>query len=263
MKASHCTILVAALTAATLNAQSTPPRPYQSVVCLKLQPGKSSSEYRQFVGETSVKMNQMRADAGEIVSWTLLRTVMPAGEDARCDFIQSTIRESTPPLDPTPEGLAAALEKARVKMTASEYLARRGALVRLVSSELWRPVIRVGQPQKGSYIYVNYIQELNAAEYRKFENEVFKPMAELMIKDGKMAGWMFGLKQLPGGTGWDRCEVHSDDCRHVRYGGRCIQFWWSDAGRFPESAPREGLPARLRPRLEASQPGTTSLVDRG
>ena len=25
-------------------------------------------------------------------------------------------------------------------------------------------------------------------------------MAELMVKDGKMAGWMFGLKQLPGGT---------------------------------------------------------------
>jgi hypothetical protein len=200
MKARHCTVLVAALVAATLNGQPTTPRPYQSVVCLKLQPGKTGSEYRQFVGETAVKLNQTRADAGEIVSWSLLRAIMPAGEDARCDFMQSTIRETTPPLDPTPDSLAAALEKARVKMTAAEYLARRNSLVRLVSSELWRPVIRVGQPHKGNFIYVNYIHELNAAEYRKFENDVFRPMAENMIKDGKMTGWLFGLKQLPGGT---------------------------------------------------------------
>ena len=200
MKARHCTILVAALIAATLNGQSPTPRPYQSVVCLKLQPGKTNSEYRQFTAETTLKMNQMRADAGEIVSWSLLRAVMPAGEEARCDFLQSTIRETTPPLDPTPESLAAALEKSRVKMTASEYISRRGSLVRLISSELWRPVIRVGQPQKGNYIYVNYSHELNAAEYREFENEVFRPMAETMVKDGKMTGWLFGLKQLPGGT---------------------------------------------------------------
>ena len=200
MTAHRCTFLVAALIAATLNGQSTTPRPYQSVVCLKLQPGKSTSEYRQFIAETLVKTNQMRADAGEIISWSLLRVVMPAGEEARCDFMQSTIRETTPPLDPTPASLATALEKARVKMTASEYLARRGSLVRLVSSELWRPVLRVGQPQKGHYIYVNYSQELNAAEYRKFENDVFRPMAESMVKDGKMTGWLFGLKQLPGGT---------------------------------------------------------------
>jgi hypothetical protein len=25
-------------------------------------------------------------------------------------------------------------------------------------------------------------------------------MAESMVKDGKMTGWLFGLKQLPGGT---------------------------------------------------------------
>jgi hypothetical protein len=200
MKVRLPILFVAALLAATLHAQQTPPPPYQAVICLKVQPGKTSSDYRQFVNEASIKLQQMRASAGEIVSWSLLRSVMPAGEDARCDFIQSTLTEAPPNLDLSTGDLAAALEKARVTMTPSEFVARRNSLVRLISSELWRPVIRVGQPQKGNFVYVNYMREHNASEYRKFEREVWKPMAEEWVKGGTMTGWLFGIKQLPGGT---------------------------------------------------------------
>jgi hypothetical protein len=200
MKIRFSTLFVAALLAATLDAQQTPPPPYQTVICLKVQPGKTDSDYRQFVNAATLKLQQMRADAGQIVSWSLLRSVMPAGEDARCDFIQSTLTEAPPNLSLRTEDLAAALEKARVTMTASEFVARRNSLVRLISSELWRPVIRVGQPQKGNFVYVNYMREHNASEYRKFEHDIWKPMAEEWIKGGTMTGWLFGVKQLPGGT---------------------------------------------------------------
>jgi hypothetical protein len=41
---------------------------------------------------------------------------------------------------------------------------------------------------------------LDSAEYNKFEREVWKPMAEEWVNGGVMSGWLFAVKQLPGGT---------------------------------------------------------------
>ena len=48
---------------------------YQTLNCIKVMPGKGR-EFTQFVNDTSKKVAQTRADAGEIFSWTLLRSVM-------------------------------------------------------------------------------------------------------------------------------------------------------------------------------------------
>ena len=199
MRTLPLSVCAAALLAASLQAQQQPPPPYQTVVCTKLRPGKTAAEYRQFVTDTTLKVQQARAEAGEIVSWSLLRSVMPAGDEARCDYLSSTLTEG-PPREQRLELLAEGLKKAGVKSTTAEYIARRDSLTRLVSIELWRPVIRVGQPQKGNYLYLNYMRVHDAAEYRKFENTVWKPMAEEWVKTGAMSGWIYAVKQLPGGT---------------------------------------------------------------
>ena len=198
MRSSSC-LFVAVVLSASAHAQQQSAPAYQIVNCIKLQPGKTTADFRQFVSEASLKMAQHRIDAGHILSWSLLRSVIPAGEEARCDFIMSSLSE-TPPRPTAPQQLAADLEKANIKMTADEFLARRNSLTRLVSTELWRPLIRVGQPAKGNYLFVNYMRVTNQAEYNKFEHDVWKPMAEAWIKDGTMTGWLYGVKQLPGGT---------------------------------------------------------------
>jgi len=199
MKSRVSLLSAATVMAVSLCAQQQPSPLYQTVNCVKLQPGKTSVELRQFVDEAAIPMQQVRANAGEILTWSLLRSVIPAGDEARCDYVMSTIAEN-PPRVQSPEDLSTQLERAHIKMTGPDFIARRNSLTRLVATELWRPLIRVGQPQKGNFVYVNMMRELNAPEYRKFEKEVWQPMAEAWVKDGTMTGWMMAVKQLPGGT---------------------------------------------------------------
>ena len=65
------------------------PEFFQTVACIKLPPGKAA-EYRQFVNETSKVMMRAAAGAGEIASWSLRRSVIPAGTEARCDYSSVT-----------------------------------------------------------------------------------------------------------------------------------------------------------------------------
>jgi hypothetical protein len=175
------------------------PQYYQTLTCIKANPGKGA-EYRQFVGDTSKKMAQVRADAGEIVSWTFLRSVMPAGSEARCDYMISTLFEGPPPAPMGSEGLAKALQKANVNMSAGDYIAKRDTLSSLVSMEMWRMRLRVGQPQKGHYLFINYMKVHDAPEYNDFENTVWRPMAEEWVKGGDQSGWVYSTKLLPSGT---------------------------------------------------------------
>ena len=188
----------AVLTTAGLTAQ-TQPRYYQTVACVKVTPEKST-EFRQFVNDTSKKVAESRVKAGEIMSWSLLRSVMPAGAEARCDFEISTFYEGAPPKPASTEDMGKSLEKAGVKMTAAQYYAKRDSLSHLVALEMWRPMARVGQPEKGQYVLLNHMAVHEAAEYYKFEREIWQPLAQEYVKEGSQSGWMFGVLMFPGGT---------------------------------------------------------------
>ena len=172
---------------------------YQTLNCIKVMPGKGR-EFTQFVNDTSKKVAQTRADAGEILSWTFLRSVMPAGQEARCDYMISTLFEGAPPAPRGPEVFEKALQKAGVNMTASDWTAKANSLSSLVSTEMWRPRIRVGAPQKDHYLFLNYMKVHDAPEYNDFEGAVWRPMAEAWVKEGSQSGWVFATKLLPSGT---------------------------------------------------------------
>jgi len=186
------------LLASGLLAQ-TQPSGFFSTACIKVNAGKGS-EYRQFVSDYSHKMMQVRMEAGDIAGWTLLRSVIPAGEDARCDYVSITNFKAAPPPPPGPEGVERALQKAGLKLTAAEFFAKRDALTRLVATEMWRSQIRVAASEKGDYLYVNFMKVHKMNDYVKFEREVWKALAEAWVKDGAMRGWSFSTAFLPGGT---------------------------------------------------------------
>ncbi|HUS08608.1 MAG TPA: hypothetical protein VMZ52_20045 [Bryobacteraceae bacterium] len=175
------------------------PRFSQSLACIKVLPGKFG-EYRQFSADTTVQLMQARIDAGEASTWTLLRTVTPAGSEARCDYLSSTLYEGAPGEPQGPPALEKALQKAGVKMNAADYVAKRDSLSRLVATEIWNVRIREGQPQKGNYVFLNYMKVHNAPEYNKFEDEVWRPLAAQWIKEGAQSGWLVATAMLPGGT---------------------------------------------------------------
>ena len=189
-----------ALIAAQLNGQQAASPTYsQTINYIKVQPGKGA-EYEQFLRDTSMKTAQIRANAGEIVSWTLLRSVMPAGQEARADYMISTFSEGAPrpPMDRAT--FEAHLKTAGVTMTADQFLAKRSALSTLVNTELWRPRVRVGAPAKGHYILVNLMKVHDAAAQADFTSNIWRPMAEEWVKQGAMSGWLFATKVLPAGS---------------------------------------------------------------
>jgi hypothetical protein len=175
------------------------PAYYQIINHVKVTPGKSA-EYADFVRETSMKTAQKRVDSGEIYSWTLLRTVMPAGKEARADYMISVLSEGPPRGPQSREDQEKSLKAAGVKMTVAEVFAKRDTLSSLVSTEMWRPQLRVGSLQKGHYLYINYMKVHDAAGYTAFETNTWRPMAEQWTKDGAMSGWMYSTKSLPSGT---------------------------------------------------------------
>ena len=188
----------AVLTTSAANAQPQS-NLYQTLICVKVTPGKTA-EFRRFINDATKPAMQVRADAGELLSWTLLRSVMPAGAEARCDYSFSTFFEGVPPEPAAPGELAKTLEKAGVKMSAAAYIAKRDEVSRLVAYELWRPRIRLGTAAKGNYVFVNYMKVHDMPAYAKYENDVWRPMAEGWIKEGSQTGWVFSTALLPGGT---------------------------------------------------------------
>jgi hypothetical protein len=189
------------LIAAQLPGQPAPATPVytQSLTYLKVAPGKGDEFMRQMREET-MRVAQVRADSGEILSWSLLRSVYPAGTEARADYVISIITQGPPPAPQGNSGLEASLKKAGIALSATEYWAKRTNVATRVAAELWRIRERVGSPQKGHYLYLNSMKVNDAPAYNEFEAQVWRPIAEAWNKEGAMSGWIYATKLLPSGT---------------------------------------------------------------
>ena len=192
-------IFAAQLSGQTAAQQPAGPTYTQTLTYLKIAPGKTDA-YLKMTREEALKTAQVRVDAGEILSWTLLRSVYPAGEEARADYVISTLSEGPPRAPRGDAGLEADLKKAGLKLTAAEYWAKRNGVVSRVASELWRIRERVGAPLKGQYMHLNFMKVHDAAAYNDFEAKVWRPIAESWVKDGSMSGWIYATKILPTGA---------------------------------------------------------------
>ena len=125
--------LVAAFSA-TLFAQQ-PPSGYHSVACIKVK-RENNTEFRKWIAEDGRKYAQSRVDAGAYSSWMILRSVIPAGESAECDYVVVTMYPGIPPAPMGLEELDAALKKAGMTVSAQQYVDRRNSLTTLISNDL-------------------------------------------------------------------------------------------------------------------------------
>lgn len=212
MKATFVGFALAAvfITAAQLSGQQpASPTYYQTLTYIKATPGKSR-DYLQFLRDTTMKTAQVRADAGEIVSWTLLRPVYSAGQEARADYIISVITEGQPRPPQSQADLEAAFKKAGVTLKADEFYTKRNNLSQLVATEMWRPRSRVAAPQKGHYLFLNFMKVHDNTAYVEFETSMWRPLAEEWVKQGAMSGWIFATKMLPSGTDTEYSAYSAD-----------------------------------------------------
>jgi hypothetical protein len=191
---------IIALVAASLKAQPAASVDYYQVVnVIRVTPGKNA-EFVKYLEENSRKVAQMRADSGEIISWTLLRAVYPAGKEAAGDYMISTVYPGVPPEPKTGAALSAVYQKAGVRMTTAEATERRNSLSSLVTTEMWRIRERLGASAKGQYMQRNLMRIKDSAGYTGFVNSVSKPVADGLVKAGALSAWSMATKVFPAGT---------------------------------------------------------------
>jgi hypothetical protein len=191
-----CAAVGAALSVA-LSAK--PPSGFHTVNCVKIKPDKMG-EYRKWAADELHKYAQGRVDSGAVSTYYLLRAVMPAGSSAECDYVTVALYPGAPPAPLSTEELGAALKKAGLNMSAQEYIDRRDSMSTLVSNSMFLNQFAVGEAKKGYYMVVNYMKATNVDAWVAFEKNVWKPLAEQLVKDGMQSGWSVNVQMMPLGT---------------------------------------------------------------
>ncbi len=77
-------VAIAAAFSATLLAQQAPSGLHR-VACIKIKPGKFT-EFSKWMATDGHALLQARVDSGEIASGMLVRSVIPEGKSAECDY---------------------------------------------------------------------------------------------------------------------------------------------------------------------------------
>ncbi len=172
---------------------------YHSIACVKVNTGKWA-EADQWIAGTEHKLSQELVDSGKAQSVIVLQTQLPQGTRAECDYVFVTFFQGLPTEDPSPEEVTAALHKAGVAMTAAQLDARRTELGALVYVNITQYQTLVGGAKKGDYLAFNSINAPDVAACVSYEQKVWQPVAEQMLKDGTSSGWALNEQIFPRGT---------------------------------------------------------------
>jgi hypothetical protein len=189
----QCAALAAACSI-SLSAQQAPTG-FHTVNCVKVKSEKSA-EFHKWMADVVTKLAESRVESGSLSAWYLLRAIDPAGHDAECDYVTVSVYPGAPPEPLTGEKMTAALKKAGLPLTAEDYVARRDSVATLISTHMYINQISVGKANKGGYMAVNYMKTANLDGWLKLEKELWKPVAEEMVKDGVTSGWSLNIRAL-------------------------------------------------------------------
>ena len=160
---------------------------------MKVAPGKAA-EYETFLRDAVVPLARARVESGEFAWFIAEIAVAPAGTSAPCDYRLVYGYKGLPPEAPSKEALAAALKRAKLTLTADDFIARRNALTQLVSVDIWsrRDGTAVRTIEKGSYVRINHykVKYGQMAEWTKLEATYWKALMDAWLKAGGKGSWV-------------------------------------------------------------------------
>lgn len=189
---------IVAVLSIPLTAQEAPTG-YQHVQCVKINPGQSAG-IEGLVTGTVHKLDQSLVDSGKYANTLVLRTVMPRGTDAKCDYVFVAFFKGLPPAPMSHEEVTAALHKADVQLTAEQLFAQEDELGKLVFDNITQYQVLVGGAKKGDYLVFNSMSAPDVGACVASQKKLWQPVAEQMVKDGNTSGWAVNLQRFPRGT---------------------------------------------------------------
>ncbi len=205
-------VLLGAAMAAALSIPLTAqqaPTGYHHIQCVKMNPGKMGAA-EEFIAGTGHKLSQSLVDSGQYANTLALRTVMPGGTDAECDYVFVTFFKGLPPAPLSPEEVTKALHKVEIPMTAEQLYAKEDELGKLVSNNITQYQALVGGAKKGDYLVFNSMNAPDVGVCVASQKKLWQPVAEEMVKTGNTSGWAVNEQVFPRGTK-DKTAVSSVD----------------------------------------------------
>ena len=193
-------VVCAAVLSVAAAAQAPSAGPFYTSTCLKVKPEKNS-DFRKFERETLHKYAQARLDSGALISWFIMRAVLPAGTENGCDYVVVGTYPGAPKKPLGPDELSDVLKKAGLGMTADQYTQSRNTVSELAETGLFRNMLSVGSMQKGDYLAINLNKTQDPNQWVQLEKKLWQPMAEAFVKQGITRGWYANVRVLPEGTG--------------------------------------------------------------
>ncbi len=177
----------------------TTPAVFATVTLQKVEPGKDK-EFLKMLSENWKPMHQVRKQSGKITNWRLYK-VLFAGTNDEYNYVTVSYFDSwakTEPNDDWPE----LLKKSNPKADQAIF-ARTTELRKIVRQSVYSRVDATAannSPIKFVEIDFMKVKEGQGAEYVKVEKEVWKPLHQVLVTDGKRAGWGLWQLILPGGS---------------------------------------------------------------
>jgi hypothetical protein len=177
-------------------AQDQPPV-FSMVACIDTKPG-LDNEYEEFALDTQKKIAGVQDPSSNRVGWILLRSVIPAGDNAACNFMVVNVFSGFPKWSSL--SLGDRIKKAGLNMTEEEFRAKRNSLSSLADRKLWQRIDGLEAPKVGNFIMLNMAKVHDWAEWIDIERNVWHPVAEELAKHGKRVSWGAYRLVMPSGT---------------------------------------------------------------
>ncbi|HMQ48426.1 MAG TPA: hypothetical protein PKA00_13515 [Saprospiraceae bacterium] len=205
MKKMSKTILLAVLCCLSnhfLSAQDT--QGYYTFDYMKVAPG-MHEEYLK-LEKAWKKIHQANIKEGKYMAWELTRVEYPCGDNEEYNYVTRTNFRGEKQLAnylgnwTMPANLESLLSKEELA------LVERSSEIRTwVKSEVWfHEDMTVGKDINNEKIvvfnYFNFPESGSRTDHFRVEREIWKPVHEARIKDGKMIGWVMVGKTLPSGS---------------------------------------------------------------
>ena len=156
---------LAATLSATLVAQQAPSG-FHSISCVRVKPGQSAAFHDLLNGDYH-KVEQASVDSGRLSGFIALRTVIPAGTDAACDWVLVSFYPGFPPAPLGDDEMTALLQKAGVASTMQQWRDRLAVVGELVSNNITQYQVLVGGSKKGDYLVFNSMKATDVNRMRR------------------------------------------------------------------------------------------------
>ncbi len=178
---------------------------------MKVKPG-DASNYVELEQKIWKPIHQERINQGKLVGWILYQ-VMYTGTDDPYNYATVNVYANPANLENRTQGID--VEKVHPGIDIQkEYektlKAREMVQVQLMSRANYAYPGGGQSPAPYKYIVVNYMKTIPGGNFMQVENELAKPVAQELIKNGDWAGWSVWSNVFPRGTGMESNIVTVD-----------------------------------------------------